>query len=198
MLTWVGCWAWCSANRGQVMAVVPEDQRVATLRRLGISEPVIGLSCGENIHDLFSISCEGPPWYVYHSAEVPGGPPFVPLWEFAEGVTGVWVRDGRLEFIEFDVEAPEEFWVLARSEQGFLASLLLWHYQNRDDLEWADFKQPAEAIGFRYLAELVAAYEQAPIADYDSYKAFRRQFVAQLDEKCNRAEPAAPADRPRE
>lgn len=179
------------------MVVVPEHERVATLRRLGISEPVVRLSCGEKIHDLFGISCDGPPWEVYHNAEVPDGPPLVPLWEFAEGVTGLWEKAGRLEFIEFDVEAPDEFWVLARSEQGFLASLLLWHYQNRDDLEWADFKEPAEAIGFRYLPELVAAYEQAPIADYDSYEAFKRQFVAQLDEWYIQAESGAAPDRPR-
>jgi hypothetical protein len=171
------------------MAVIPEDQRVAALRRLGISEPVIRLSCGENLHDLFSIGCEGPPRRVYHQAEVPDGPPFIPFWEFADSVTGLWVAaDGRLEFIQFDVEAPDEFRVLAHTEQGFLAAVLLWQYQNGDDeLEWDDFWEPAEAIGFRYLAELVAAYERTPIAGYDDYRAFQRRFVAQLDERCSRA-----------
>jgi hypothetical protein len=169
------------------MGVVPEDERVAALRRLGISEPVIRLSCGENIHDLLSISCEGPPWEVYHNAEVPDGPPFVPLWEFAEGVTGLWEKAGRLEFIEFDVEGPDQYWVLAHSEQGFLAWLLLWHYQNRDDLEWPDFREPAEAIGFQFLSELVAAYEQASINSYDAYKEFQRRFVARVDAWCSSA-----------
>jgi hypothetical protein len=181
------------------MAVVSEDQRVSTLRRLGISEPVIRLSCGEDVHELFSDCCKGPPRRIYYRhAEVPSGPPFVPLWDFADGVTGLWVRDGKLEFIKYDIEAADEFWVLAHSEQGFLAALLLWHYQADDDLEWADFKEPAEAIGFLYLGELVAAHHQAAITGDDSFEVFERDFVAQLDERCIQAEPDAPRDRPRE
>jgi hypothetical protein len=165
------------------MAVIPESQRVTALRQLGISEPIIRLSCGEHIHNLFSISCEGPPWYVYHNAEVAKGPLFIPLWEFAESVTGRWACDGRLVFIEFDVEAPDNYWVMARSEQGFIASLLLWQYQNRDDLEWADLIGPSEAIGFRHLTELVPAYGQKTITGYDDFKTFHQDFVAQLDER---------------
>ena len=43
------------------MPVVAEDERVAALRRLGVSDPLIRLSCGEVLHDQFSISCVSPP-----------------------------------------------------------------------------------------------------------------------------------------
>ena len=178
------------------MPVVPEAERIATLRRWGISEPVIRLSCGERLHDLFRISCHGPPYYVYHEAEVPDGPPFAPFWEFAEGVTGVWRQGGGLEFIAFDVEGPEEYWVLAHTEQGFLAGLFFVFHQNRDDLQWADFEEPARVVGFRYLSELVAAYEQAEIAYID---AFQRHFVAGVDAwEGGGAEAGASSDRPRD
>jgi hypothetical protein len=130
------------------------------------------------LHDLFRVSCQGPLYYVYHEAEVSDGPPFAPLWEFAEGVTGVWQRAGRLEFIAFDVEEPEEYWVLAYTEQGFLATLFLEFCQNRDDLQWTDFEDPARMVGFRYLSELVGAFQRGEVTDID---AFQQDFVAGID-----------------
>ena len=59
------------------MVAVPEGQRIAALRRLGASDPLIRLSSGECVHPTFRNSCLGPPYYVYHRAELPDGQPLV-------------------------------------------------------------------------------------------------------------------------
>jgi len=100
------------------MAVVAQAERVVELGRLGLSEALIRLSGGERLHALFDYRCQGPPFYSYHGAGCPDGPALLPLWDSADSVTGVWVRDRRLEFIKFSIEAPAEHVVLARTEQG--------------------------------------------------------------------------------
>src|SRR5262245_35780352 len=101
------------------MPVVPEAQRIAELRRLGASEPLVRLSSGEVVHELFRQSCLGPPYYVYHGAGAPDGPPLVPLWDYGDAVVGVWRRPRAPEFIEFSIEAVGAYTTLARTEQGF-------------------------------------------------------------------------------
>lgn len=90
------------------MAVVPELERIETLRQWGISEPLLRLADGEILHEEFAISFKGPPWYIYHepdrSVRPPHGSQFAPLWEFSEAVTGVWPRGNKLEFIKFSSE----------------------------------------------------------------------------------------------
>ncbi|MDB5313658.1 MAG: hypothetical protein JWO38_7860 [Gemmataceae bacterium] len=194
------------------MPIVPEEVRVATLRRWGISEPVIRLACGESLHDLFGIECEGPPWQVYQhelvsfcgrplpinrDAAVFTGPPFAPLWEYDGTVTGVRREAGRLEFLEFGVQSAEEFWVLARTEQGFLAVLLMRCYDTYNPpvaQERRDFEDAAKASGFRFLEEMFAAYERTPIGNLEESEEFTLRFVTWVDEQCRPTEPGAAAD----
>jgi hypothetical protein len=50
------------------MTVVAEERRLSELRRVGLSEPIIRLSAGELLHDLFRYRCQASPYYVYHEA----------------------------------------------------------------------------------------------------------------------------------
>jgi hypothetical protein len=102
------------------MPLATAAERVAALQQMGISEALIRLSCGELLHEQFHDSCQGPPWYVYHgSVGSPDGPALAVLWEWCEMVTGAWHREARLEFIRYGFDSPDEFVVLARTEQGF-------------------------------------------------------------------------------
>jgi hypothetical protein len=163
------------------MTVVPEAQRLSELQRVGVSELIIRLSAGEPVHDLFRFRCESPPYAVYHGASVPVGPTFVPLWECCDSVTGVWERDGRLGFLEFSIEDPREYRAISNTEQGLLADLFLKLYEDRDDLGLDDFREPARLIGFRFLDEMVTAYEGAPHATFEAQKSFQRDFLARID-----------------
>src|SRR5437660_2567633 len=111
------------------MAAVAEDQRIAELRRLGASEPLVRLSSGDCVHPMFRNSCLGPPYYVYHGAGTPDGPPLVALWDCNDTVVGVWERPDGPEFIDFSIEADDEYRSLARSEQGFWATQFDFYYE---------------------------------------------------------------------
>ena len=162
------------------MPVISEESRLNEMRRLGLSEPVIRLSAGEIIHDLFRY--EEAPYYVYHDAEVPDGPDLIPLWDGSDMVTGVWEKDGRLEFIRFCIESPHEFSVLAKTEQGLLATLFIQYYEFTDG-EAGSLREPARLIGFRFLDELVASYESLSHKTSEEHDTFVRKFVAQIDQR---------------
>ena len=105
------------------MAAVPEDQRINELRRLGASEPLIRLSSGEVVHELFRYSCLGPPHYVYHGAGTPFGPPLIPLWDCNDTVVGVWEWWAPVEPFEAGAEGWDRPTGLAVTEVPEFASL---------------------------------------------------------------------------
>ncbi len=166
------------------MPVIPEHQRLIELRKHGLSESVIQISAGEAAHDFFEFRCKAPPYFVYHGAASPRGPIFIPLWECCETVTGLWEREGGLEFLGFSIEAPDEPWWLSKTEQGMLASLFVDFYQDYDDLDIDGFREPARLIGFRYLEEVAAAYESLSHLDHldnPEHEFFRRALVDRID-----------------
>ena len=160
------------------MPVVPEGQRTDNLRRLALSEALIRQSCGDHVHPLFQFRCPGPPFYSYHGAGSPGGPPLVPLWDCGDSVTGVWVRDGRLEFIEFSIEGHEEYTVLAHTEQGLWATVFVNLYEDRDQLAPEAFRDAAGAVGFRFLDRVLEWYASADVATFETHAAFVSSLVA--------------------
>jgi hypothetical protein len=181
-------------QEGARMAAVPEDQRIAALRRLGASEPLIRLASGECIHPTFRHSCLGPPYFVYHGASVPDGPPLVPLWDHDDTVVGVWERADGSEFVEFNIEADGEVWPLARTEQGFWATRFDFLYESEVPDE--ELREAAAAVGFRFFARLVASRESAAgrLGTFELHEAWRQQFVAVVDREASEAEPGAAAD----
>jgi hypothetical protein len=106
---------------------------------------------------------------------------FVPRWECCDSVTGVWERGGRLDFLEYSIEDPEGYRVISHTEQGLLADLFLKLYEDRDGLGLDDFREPARLIGFRFLDEMVTAYESAAHATSEEHEAFQRGFLARID-----------------
>lgn len=174
------------------MPAVAEDERVAALRRLGVSDPLVRLSCGEVLHDQFSVSCVGPPWYVYNdSIPTPDGPPLAVLWEWSEQLTGVWRRGGGLEFIRYGFGSPEEFKVLARTEQGFWATQFDFLYESDAPLD--ELRTAAAAVGFRFVEQHLAAREAADsrLGTFEAHSAWLRELVAAIDRDAQDAEPAA-------
>ena len=177
------------------MPVVAEDERVAALRRLGVSDPLIRLSCGEVLHDQFSISCVSPPWYVYHgSVPTPDGPPLAVLWEWSEEVSGVWRQDGRLEFIRYGFGWPDKFEVLARTEQGFWATQFDFLYESDAPLD--ELRAAAAAVGFRFVERHLAARAAADsrLGTFEAHEVWLRELVAGIDREAPDAEPGAAAD----
>ena len=165
------------------MAAVPEDQRINELRRLGASEPLIRLSSGEVVHELFRYSCLGPPHYVYHGAGTPFGPPLIPLWDCNDTVVGVWECADGPEFIEFSIEAEDEdaYTALARTEQGFWATQFDFYYES--DIPDEELRKAAAAVGFRFLDRLVAAREAAGdrLGTFEGHQAWLGELVAGID-----------------
>ena len=163
------------------MPVVQEGQRLDMLRRLGLSEALVRQSTGERLHPLFEFRCQGPPFYSYHGAGCPEGPALAPLWDCGDSVTGVWIRGGRVDFIEFDIEAVAEYRVLAHTEQGLWATVFVNLYEDRDDLGSEAFRDAARAVGFRFLDRLVAAYDSADVSTFDAHEAFLGSLIGAID-----------------
>jgi hypothetical protein len=167
--------------------VFPEGGRLEEMRRLGLSEPLVRLAAGEVLHEAFETCYTGPPGYVYGDWDedegfFPGGPTFVPFWSFADSVQGVWEADGGLEFIDLNVEDPDNPIMLARTEQGFLAWMFTDLYEsNWDDPEdFARLPQAAKAVGYRHFAEWAETFDRHD-GGYDAYKRLCKEFVARID-----------------
>jgi hypothetical protein len=165
------------------MAAVPEDQRINELRRLGASEPLIRLSSGEVVHELFRYSCLGPPHYVYHGAGTPFGPPLIPLWDCNDTVVGVWECADGPEFIEFSIEDDDEYSPLAHTEQGFWATQFDFFYES--DAPLAELRDAASVVGFRFLDRYLAAREAAAdrLGTFEGHQAWLRDLVAGIDQE---------------
>jgi hypothetical protein len=180
------------------MAAVPEDQRVAALRRLGASAPLIRLACGECVHEQFRDTCLGPPHFVYHGAGAPDGPPLVPLWDcnLNDAVVGVWEQPGGPEFIEFSIEADEECTPLARTEQGLWATQFDFYYECDAPVE--RLQEAAAAVRYRFLDRHLAARAAADgrLGTFEAHRAWLLEFVAGIDRDSGAiAAPGAAADR---
>lgn len=163
------------------MAAVPENQRVAELQRLGVSDALVRLSRGEAIHEAFRHNCLGPPYYVYHSAGTPEGPPLVALWDRQDTVIGLWRRPDGLEFVEFSIEVDDEFTSLARTEQGFWATQIDLLYECEKPLE--ELEEAAAAVGFRFLERHMKARRanESMLGTFETHRTWLRRLVASID-----------------
>lgn len=131
------------------MTVVPEELRVSELRQLGLSESLCRLSMGESVHQVFSASCQGPPFYPYHGAWVPEGGRFLPLWDFSGTVYGIHCKPDGLAFVEYCIETPGEIRVISLTEQGFWAHQFDFLYEC--DISIDGLMASADLVGFSHL-----------------------------------------------
>lgn len=93
--------------------------RIAELKALGISDGVIKL-CRRQKQEAFRFRCR-PSYYIYHGGTIPIGPRIVPMWEEGTSQTVVRRSQDSLEFIHYSLEDPDEWEIVAYSEQGLLA-----------------------------------------------------------------------------
>jgi hypothetical protein len=163
------------------MGVVSDVERVSFLHRLRLSDVLIQQSSGSSIDPLLAFRCKSPPFFSYHGARCPEGPMLAPLWDCGNTVTAVWLRDGRPEFIEFDIEMPHEYRVIAHTEQGLWATVFVNLFEDNDELERDQFRPAAEAVGFRFLDRLVESYEAADLSTFESHDRFLRAVVGEID-----------------
>lgn len=166
------------------MPVVSSRQRLGALRSLGISDAVIALAAGENRRATFDYHCTLP-YMVYGCPDTPAGDPLVPLWEDrGGGVTAVRRAETGLEFLQFSVEAPGDYQIAARTEQGLLAHLFITLYEACDEpAKEAALSEDAASVGFAYYPELVGTYDAAEHSTFDEHEAFVRAFVASVDRR---------------
>ena len=94
-----------------------------------------------------------------------------------------WSTEGGLEFINYDVEAPEQYRVRARTEQGFLAWVFMTLHEDLFDEEdeFETLPDAAARVGFRHYADWLAAYEAEDVGSFEEWDAFQDRFVAGID-----------------
>jgi len=151
---------------------------------LGISTAVIELAAGNNRRAAFDYYCTTP-YMVYACADAPAGDPLVPMWEDrGGGVTAVRPAETGLEFLEFSVEAPQEYRIVARTEQGLLAHLFITLYEACDEPDAeAALLEDAASVGFLYCSELVSAYDAAEHRTFEEHQSFVGAFVDSVDRR---------------
>jgi hypothetical protein len=166
------------------MPVVSRRQRLEALRSLGISATVVELAAGENRRAPFDYYCR-PPDKIYECADTPEGEPLVPMWEDrGERATAVRPAATGLEFVQLSVEAPEEYQIVAKTEQGLLAHLFITLYEACDEpAEETALSAAAASVGFRYYPELVNAYDAAEHRTFEEHESFVRAFVDSIDRR---------------
>jgi hypothetical protein len=147
-------------QEGAVSPLGPSQaSRAALLARL---DPVVrALAEGRPPHPAFCFRCNATPRpKVEQGGAPPAGPPFVTLWECGDEVTGVREREGRLEFLQFDIERPEGCEVVGYSSRALLAHLF---FDLVADEDWRDesksmsrLREAAATVGFDRLDEVLA------------------------------------------
>jgi hypothetical protein len=168
------------------MPLVNEGDRLDALRRLGLSPAVVELARGRNQGTAFWFHCAEPYMPFAEGARNPEGPKLVPLWACGDTVTAGRERDGRLEFIEYSMEAPEEYEVIAHTEQGLLATLFISMYEGQQGEDEQSLAAAATSAGFRYFREMVEAYTGSRHNAFESHAEFVRAFTARIDEWVSR------------
>jgi hypothetical protein len=163
--------------------VYRSDYQPQELLDLGLSPELVAFVFLDPKPEPFRYWCEprGRGWACYVPEDVSG---VYPLWTCNADVIALWMRRGKLEFVELYHDEPGPHF-LARTEQGLLAELFL-HVSEAED--WQDpaqslarLRQAADVAGFRHLDELNKWHEQNGNAS-DFQKRWE-QFVASLDKK---------------
>lgn len=144
------------------MPLIPESERLETLRSWGVSEPLLRLSAGELLHRTLQDTALGPPWYIYRGTIwIPSSGLLAPLWESSSKVEALIHRDSRIEFVRFSFDSTSEqnLELLSLTEAGFWVRKFDFLYEC--DEEEGDLREAAAAVGFSriddYLAERAAA-----------------------------------------
>jgi hypothetical protein len=154
-----------------------------TLAAAGIDRGIIALATGKAPHAIFAYRCEAvadPKADVGDSA--PPGPPFTTLWECGDTITGYWKRARKIEFVEFDIEAPKEQVVIGHSAQALLGWTFFWLVEDEDwddrEATLARLREAAQAVGFAHLDDVLRVQREHGRDRHarDKYLAFVRSL----------------------
>jgi hypothetical protein len=86
-----------------------------------------------------------------------------------------------LEFIRFSFGFPEEYEVLARTEQGFWATQFDFLYECDAPLD--ELHEAASIVGFRFLDHLILACEKTNLDTFELHRTWLRNLVLGIDEE---------------
>lgn len=130
--------------------------RISDLSRLGFSSPILELSSGRKPHQIFEHICNDP-YYIYYGGTIPFNLTIIPIWEEGMILTAVLERQERNEIIEFSLENPDQFEIIAYSEQGLWANLFASFIDDwkRPQYDLDIVKAAASVVGFLFLKETI-------------------------------------------
>lgn len=146
------------------MPVISEFERTPKLREMGVGSRLVEFSVGRLQPELFQDVFRTPPILPYRDIAYRDGPLallVVPVCE--DNYEAGWVKcaaqlDGELTYIEY-CEIPDEFHVIARSDQGFLSRMFGEVLTGiHGEAEVSLLKAAAAQLGYSYLDELIAAF----------------------------------------
>ena len=163
------------------MADRNEAERIAALRQLGVSQPLVQLSSGNCLHEAFRGICVGPPTRAYPRADASDGPAWIALWDQDSMVYAVLQDEGGLEFNRYSIERPRDIDAIARSEQGFWLHRFDFLYER--ELPDDTLRQAAQAVGFRYLDRYLSERKaaEAQLGTFAAHRAWLAGLIASVD-----------------
>jgi hypothetical protein len=155
------------------------ETRISELSRLGFSQPVLELSAGGKPHPIFEDICNNP-YYFYHGGSTPFNLPIIPIWEEGMMQTAVLETQDRNEIIEFSLESPDEYEVIAYNEQGLWANLFASFIDNwvRPEYDLSIVKEAADAVNFLFLEKTLNFIEKN--RDSENYPELLNEFTKSI------------------
>ena len=151
------------------------DFRLEQLSQWIHSKPILSLASGHLPHKAFWYRCAKVYKLAAMGDQVPG-PPLVDLWECGDSITACRMNQGVLEFVEFNVEHPEDIEVIATSEQGLLAHVFIELSEDEDDDQL--LRDAAASVGYRWLEETLRFQSQN--GGDPEYRRKLREFVLSI------------------
>lgn len=146
-------------------SLAPLKCRIAELNAMGFTGGCLKLAGGRKPSGFVDL-CRVP-YRIYTAFQVPCGPRVVPMWESAHSTTTTLARrhgDATLEIIEYNLESPDTWSVVAHNEQGALARCFLrvadLHLSMADgptEVQSAikQLKKWASQLSFQHLADTI-------------------------------------------
>lgn len=132
------------------------ETRITELSRLGFSQPILELSSGRKPHSIFDDVCNDP-FYIYEGGTTPFEMEVIPIWENGMVLTAAIEKPNGTEIVEYNLEAPEEYEIIAYSEQGLWANLFASFVDgwSREESSLNDIEEASQIVRFLLLKETI-------------------------------------------
>ncbi len=134
--------------------------RELQLREFGLTPQLVSLCTQRTEMDVFDFRCSDPIWYS-NGATVVGDLAF--MWSCCDSMVACRKIGHEADFIEFDIEEPDQIKIISMSEQGLLFNLFVYLIEDQDwDNEECVLKmlrKAASVVGFCHLEDALAFQE---------------------------------------